>query len=110
MPEVMRVAEVVALLMPMFREMLHDDELASLRLEVVLWDRPNEPPLGPDDLVECNRAAMRWWILGERGWSGGLDVCEGPVAMIRAVQSDLQDFIAESGFGWGELRGPTDLP
>ncbi|MCP1503926.1 hypothetical protein J2Y89_002670 [Curtobacterium herbarum] len=110
MPEVMRVSEVVALLMPMFREMLHDDELASLRLEVVPRDHPDEPPLEPDDLVESNCAAMRWWILGERGWSGSFDVREGPVAMVRAVQSDLQDFIAESGFGWGELRGPTDLP
>jgi hypothetical protein len=52
---------------------------------------------------------VRWQVLGERGWSRGLDVDEDPVTLVRGVQSDLQDFIAESDFGWGQLRGPRDL-
>lgn len=38
MSEIMQVDEVLALLRPMFREMLHGDELASLRLEIVASD------------------------------------------------------------------------
>jgi hypothetical protein len=105
----MNVAEVVLLLTPMFHEMLHDDELASLRFGVVPLGEPDEAHLREDDPVRTNEAVVRWQVLGERGWSRGLDVDEDPVTLVRGVQSDLQDFIAESDFGWGQLRGPRDL-
>ena len=105
----MNVAEVVALLTPMFREMLHDDELASLRFGIVPLGEPDGPDLRDDDPVRFNGAVVRWRILGERGWSRGLDADDDPVTLVRGVQSDLQDFISESDFGWGQLRGPRDL-
>lgn len=106
----MNVAEVVALLTPMFREMLNDDELASLRFGIVPLDDLDGPhQLGDDDPVRSNSAVVRWQILGERGWSRGLDGDEDPATLVRGVQSDLQDFISESDFGWGQLRGPRDL-
>lgn len=106
----MQVSEVTALLLPMFREMLNSDELRTLRLEIVAVDDWQGAALEDDDLIEHNSAIARWRIMKERGWSGGLRVDAGPVDLVRSVQSDLQDFIAESRFGWGELRGPRDLP
>ncbi|WIB36388.1 hypothetical protein DEJ15_04325 [Curtobacterium sp. MCJR17_043] len=41
---------------------------------------------------------------------GGLWLDDGPEMMARLVQSALQEFIAESRFGWGQFRGPHDLP
>jgi len=106
----MNVAEVVALLTPMFHEMLHDDELASLRFGIVPMDDFDGPHRRRgDDPVRANSAVVRWQILGERGWSRGLDGDEDPATLVRGVQSDLQDFISESSFGWGQLRGPRDL-
>ncbi|WP_267423049.1 MULTISPECIES: hypothetical protein [unclassified Curtobacterium] len=106
----MNAAEVVALLTPMFREMLDDVELASLRFGIVPMDDPDGPHrLRDDDPVRSNAAVVRWQILGERGWSRGLDGDEDTATLVRGVQSDLQDFISESDFGWGQLRGPRDL-
>jgi hypothetical protein len=103
------VAEVVALLTPMFHEMLREDELASLELGIVQLGATYGPQLRDDEPVGTHAAAVQWQILGEQGWSRGLDVDEDPVTLVRGVQSDLQDFISESDFGWGQLRGPRDL-
>lgn len=54
MSEIMQVDEVLALLRPMFREMLHDEELASLRLELVSSDDWQGAALEDEDLVELN--------------------------------------------------------
>ncbi|KQS09913.1 hypothetical protein ASG04_04805 [Curtobacterium sp. Leaf183] len=108
--EILEVSEVIALLRPMFHVMLTTPELATLTVEIVSIDDVTGPALDGDDLVEQNSAVVRWRILHERGWSGGLWVEDGPDALVRNVQSDLQDFIAESEFGWGQLRGPRDLP
>ena len=102
--DVLTVAEVLALVRPAFRGMLHDDEYRSLRLVVVPTEASGGPALNEDDLVEHGSAVLRWRIMQERGWSGWLDVDGGPEALVRGVQSDLQDFIAESRFGWGEFR------
>lgn len=108
--EILEVSEVVALLRPMFDIMLTTPELATLTVEIVSINDVTGSALDGDDLVEQNSAAVRWRILHERGWSGGLWVEGGPDALVRNVQSYLQDFIAESEFGWGQLRGPRDLP
>lgn len=55
-------------------------------------------------------AHVTWRIMDEEGGSGGLHVDEGTDRLVRFVQSDLQDFVSESRFGWGQLRGPRDLP
>ncbi|WIB26893.1 hypothetical protein [Curtobacterium sp. MCSS17_015] len=108
--EVMEVRAVLALLEPVFREMLRADELRSTRFHLAPIDDPCGHALQPDDLVETNSAVVWWRIVGERGASGGLRLDDGPEMTARCVQSDLQDFIAESRFGWGELRGPHGLP
>jgi hypothetical protein len=108
--EILEVSEVIALLRPMFQVMLTTPELATLTLEIVPIDDVTGSALDGDDLVEQNGAVVRWRIMRERGWSGGLWVEDGLDALVRNVQSDLQDFIAESRFGWGQLRGPHDLP
>jgi hypothetical protein len=108
--DVMEVRAVLALLEPVFRAMLHPDELQSARFHLTPMDDPWGRPLQPDDLVETNSAVVWWRIVGERGTSGGLWLDDGPEMMTRSVQSDLQDFIAESRFAWGEWRGPHDLP
>ncbi|PYY33795.1 hypothetical protein DEJ16_03490 [Curtobacterium sp. MCJR17_055] len=107
---VMEVRAVLALLEPVFREMLHADELRSTRFHLTPADDPWGHALQPDDLVETNNAVVWWRIAGERGVSGGLWLDDGPEMMARLVQSALQEFIAESRFGWGQFRGPHDLP
>jgi hypothetical protein len=110
MSDTMTVEAVTALLRPMFAEMLRPDELRSLRFRIesgTVWDRT---VLDDAATIEPHRAIVGWRILRERGQSSPLRVDEGPIAMVRQVQSELQDFIAESRFGWGELRGPADLP
>lgn len=116
----MEVSVVLALVEPVFREMLTDAELQTVRVHVApledAWDRPLDSAewwaqtLKPDDLVETNSATVHWSICGEQGASGGLWLDDGPEQLVRHVQSALQDFIAESSFAWGELRGPRDLP
>jgi hypothetical protein len=49
-------------------------------------------------------------VLGEEGGSGSLPLDDGVDVLVRFVQGDLQDFIAESHFGWGEFRLPRNLP
>lgn len=106
----MEVRAVVALLEPVFREMLRPDELRATRYHLTSSDDPRGHALQPDDLVETNSAVVWWRICGERGTSGGTWLDDGPEEMTRHVQGALQDFIAESRFGWGAFRGPLGLP
>jgi hypothetical protein len=102
--------ELLALLEPVFAEMLSPRERKGMHVWVERIDDA-EPvlPIGSDERVDDRRAWVKWRIRGEDGGSGSLRPEEGPTEMLRAVQSDLQDFIAESKFAWGELRGPRDL-
>ena len=107
----MYVREMKRLLEPIFQSMLRPTELRSLTswLERGI-DGANGRELPSDTAIKTNDAWVRWQILGEEGGSGSLRLDDGEVALVRFVQSELQDFIAESSFGWGELRGPRDLP
>ena len=109
MAERMYVRDVKRLLEPMFESMLNPAELRSLtfRLERVA-DRGRGSELPADSIIETHDAWVRWQVLGEEGGSGSLRLEDGVDALVRSVQSD-QDFIAESHFGWGELRGPLNL-
>lgn len=118
--DVMEVSAVLELVEPMFGEMLTDAELRTvvfhLAPRIDSWNTMIAPrdwwalELQPDDLVETGSAHLRWSICGEKGGSSTLQLDNGPEYMVRALQGDLQDFIAESRFAWGELRGPRDLP
>jgi hypothetical protein len=52
-------AEVVALLTPMVHEMLHDDELASLRFGIVPLGATDSPQLREDEPIGTHGAAAR---------------------------------------------------
>lgn len=107
MVESMRVRDVKRLLDPMFESMLNPGELQSFTFRL---DRVADGvELSDDTTIKTNDAWVRWKILGEKGGSGSLPLDDGAGVLIRFVQSELQDFIAESRFGWGELRGPCNL-
>lgn len=111
MTEMKYVRDVKRLLEPIFESILRPTELRSLTfwLERVA-DGANGRELPAGTAIKTNDAWARWQILGEEGGSGSLRPDDGVDALVRFVQSELQDFIAESSFGWGELRGPRDLP
>lgn len=103
----MHVRDVKRLLEPMFESMLSPRELRSFTFRL---ERVADGVELPDDTnIKTNDAWVRWQTLGEEGGSGSLPLDDGADALVRFVQSDLQDFIAESHFGWGELRGPRNL-
>ena len=107
----MRVRDLERLLEPVFESMLSDAELRSLTVRVVrVADGADGRALHADAVIATNDAWVRWKVLGEDGGSGSLRLDDGVDALVRFVQGELQDFIAESRFGWGELRGPRDLP
>jgi hypothetical protein len=111
MDEVMRVGEMLRLLEPALAEMLEPAELASSSFALTRVDEwPGTTPLAPDDLVGTGEVWARWRVCGEDGGSSSISFDEDPSQLVRRMQSDLQDFIAESRFGWGQLRGPRDLP
>lgn len=99
------VRDVKLLIKPVFESMLSEAELRTLtwRVERIV-DYPAGADLPGDALVRSNEAWVRWEVRGESGGTGSLRLEEGPDALVRFVQSEFQDFIAESRFGWGELR------
>lgn len=107
----MQIREVKQLLEPMFESMLTSEELRSLTFRMVkVVDGMHGRGLPDSDVIELSRVWVRWQIAGEDGGSGNLILEGGADSLVRFVQSDLQDFIAESSFGWGELRGPLNPP
>jgi hypothetical protein len=111
MREMTQVWELKRLLQPMFESMLTSEELRSLAFRVVrVVDGINGREFPDSDVIELGRVWVRWQIVGEDGGSGSLILENGLDSFVRSVQSDLQDFIAESGFGWGDLRGSLTPP
>ena len=105
----MTAEDLLALVRPVFVQVLSDAELTSLGLEVVRLYEPEGAALLSSDPIDGEGALVRWSILGERGWSSELDPRASAVALKRALLGDLQDFIAESGFGWGQFRLPPTI-
>jgi len=109
-PQPLTAGDVHQALMPMFTTMLTDDELATLNYRVVRVDAcRDEPPLRYDVDLDDVMSWIRWEIANEEGGSGSLHIEDGLDVLVRRVQSDLQDFIAESRFAWGQYRGPHHL-
>jgi len=102
----MTAEDLLALVQPVFVQLLTDAELTSLGLEVVRLYEPDGAAFLRSDPIDGEGAVVRWLILGEQGWSSELDPRASAGALKRALLGDLQDFIAESGFGWGQLRLP----
>lgn len=103
-------AELRQALSPVFEEMLNERELASLRVSFTrLFIDGAERPLRSGERLEDGDVRVHWEILGEEGSARGLQRGVNLADFVLAVRSDLQDFIAESSFGWGQLRGPRSL-
>ncbi|PYY33696.1 hypothetical protein [Curtobacterium sp. MCBD17_030] len=106
MSTLLSVTDLTRLLDPMFDSMLSPRERKALTVRVErITDRQE---LFDSDIVESGSARLRWAVFGEDGSSGTLQLAGGTQEMVLSVQSDLQDFLAESSFAWGELREPKD--
>ncbi len=95
---------MLAVIRPAVLAMLHPHEAVTLQLFLIEAGDSSWTPLQDDDVVIDTSAMARWEILGEDGGSSSLWIEGGAEQLVADVQSDLQDFIAESGFAWGELR------
>jgi hypothetical protein len=103
-------AELRQTLSPVFEEMLSERELSSLRLSFTrLFIDGRERSVRDGERLDDGDVRVHWEILGEAGSARGLQRGVDLAEFALAVQSDLQDFIAESSFGWGQLRGPRSL-
>jgi hypothetical protein len=101
------VADLTRLLDPMFDSMLTPRERQTLTVRVERTADGHE--LFDSDILESGSAWLRWTVFGEDGGSGALQLAGDTQEMVLSVQSDLQDFLAETTFAWGELREPKDL-
>lgn len=95
------------LLDPVFDSMLTSRERKTLTVRVERIADGHE--LFDSDMVESGATWLRWAVFGEDGGSGSLQLAGGTREVVLSVQRDLQDFLAETTFAWGELREPKDL-
>lgn len=100
-PAPMSVGGLKAAVAPALREILRAEELAAASVRVLHSAAPlsamdDGEALGPDTQLQV-------FVLGESclAWVDGSESAEEVRARIR---SDLQDFVAESTFGWGQQR------
>ena len=103
----MTVAELRTAIAPALREILTSEELAATTVRVACWVAPLEGP--PDEawLTDADEVGTDTMIVVTTlGETQGLwvDGSESPSELHERVRSDLQDFVAESRFGWGQLR------
>jgi hypothetical protein len=105
------VGELLEALDPMLREMLTPEELDGAEFWASTHGADQYEALRPLplDRVVDRETVVRWRICTEDGSTGGIWIDHGLPVAVLAVQSDLQDFIAESDFAWGQLRGPMHL-
>ncbi len=94
------VSDVVAEVQRAADEILSLDERSDLRISVIGQSRSR---VNRDDEPGDNGAHVQVAVLGEelRIW---VDFNELPSSLFARARSDLQDFVAESSFGWGQWR------
>ena len=94
------VEEISLAARPALEAILTPNELERTHLDVVTTrDEPvkSSTSISEDLLLRvivCDEE-MRFWLYPP----------EGAYGFTARLRSELQDFVAESGFGWGELRG-----
>jgi len=96
----MVVEEILLAARPALEAILTPKELERTHLDVVTTnDEPVESStIISEDLllrVVVYDEEMRFWLYPPEGANG----------FTARLRSELQDFVAESGFGWGERRG-----
>ena len=94
------VEDILLAARPALEEILTSGELDQTQVDVVTTE--NEPVM-PATLLREN-LLLRVIVHDEqiRIW---LYPTEGAIDFKARLRSDLQDLVADSGFGWGELRG-----
>lgn len=96
----MIVEDILLAARPALEAILAPDELERTQLDVVTTkDEPvTSSTVVSEDLllrVVVYDEEMRFWLYPPEGAKG----------FTARLRSELQDFVAESGFGWGQLRG-----
>lgn len=89
--------------LPALATLLTPDERESVRIRVTDWEGTEvggATPIGENDLI------LEITVLGEE-FRMHLFEPEFARTWERQFYNDFQDFISESAFGWGQLRGPV---
>ncbi|MEK6310677.1 MAG: hypothetical protein V4737_05885 [Curtobacterium sp.] len=110
MTVVLTVGEVLAAFRPVAEHMLRPDEFRAARFWIApihAWDEDRD-----EDAFAEDQDALVWDLCGETGSSStlGVEIWDDEEQLLGALASDLQDFIAESAFAWGELRPIPPIP
>lgn len=102
------VGEMLQTVTPALQEVLSDEELAATSTRVI---RPTAghtmltmdwPTLDADDVLDDD-TLLDYRTFDDRGgsWMQGIETA---TEMYERFRSELQDFVAESKFGWGQWR------
>ncbi|MFZ7089161.1 hypothetical protein [Curtobacterium sp. RRHDQ10] len=92
--------EYLRLVEPVVGTLLSAEEVDIVDVAVVDW---NGTPLTDD--APLTDALLRFRDADGTGMAVQLDADESDAVFVDRLRSDLQDFVAESTFGWGQLRG-----
>jgi hypothetical protein len=98
---VMTVAELKAAIGPAVREILTAEEFRLSSVRVTSESAPLASLGDSEPLTQSTQ--LQVFVMGESAviWVGGDETRD---EVYTRVRSDLQDFVAESKFGWGQLR------
>ena len=103
------VGEVLRIVAPALREILTEHELAATTIRAVRQPGDQQmpaletwPTLGNGDRLDDRTLLhIRTFVDSCGSWVQGRETAS---EMYERVRSELQDFVAESTFGWGQLR------
>lgn len=103
------VGEMLEVVAPALREILSAEELAATSTRVVRQTAEHSmltledwPALTADDQLD-DETLLAFQTFDDQGgsWMQGRETA---TEMYKRFRSELQDFVAESSFGWGQLR------
>lgn len=103
------VGEMLRAVTPALREILSEEELAATSTRVVrqtaghsISTMDDWPTLDTDDVLD-DGTLLDYRTFDDRGgsWMQGRETA---TEMYERFRSELQDFVAESEFGWGQWR------
>ena len=108
-PPIRTVSEFLQAAKPAFREILTADEFAATTIhspdgafQPAIDPWPTQPEAGDALLDEDTIVSISTLGNTIRIWAGGGR--DTPTEAYERVRNGLQDFVAESTFGWGQLR------
>lgn len=98
--DMMIVEEILLAARPALEAILTSNELERTHLDVVTTKRE---PVTASTIISADLLLRVFVYDEEMGF--WLYPPEGINGFAARLRSELQDFVAESGFGWGQLRG-----